>query len=362
MNDTPPEDMMNHEQWYYDQVGNKLASADLPAALALLERLVAAGSVRFDIHNDLGVLYQQTGNIDRAITSFRNAAALELSGTHALRNLATAYLTIGRIGEALSTLSLVARRDGPSPEINEIIGSILLELAPQPGEIDWLSPSIGEMRSQAARLLEDTARQAAEIRALSKTIVNQQSPQRQDPSSVTEACQRVASQYGVNPMIHDEDFIFHFFLDHPAFEDNPYEAVRRYFDSGACSTSNLRTIVFDRLGLPRTRPVRLLEFASGYGCVSRHLDRFRTDFDVVACDIHTAAIDFTERHLNIRTLLSKTVPEDIDPAPEFDVTSRQGLHGHGRGTPMGDEFRTQVQRRASRPGHQVCHPSAATCR
>lgn len=327
MNDTTPEDLLAREQWHYDQVGIDLEAGDREAALGRLERLAAAGSVRADIHNDLGILYQEGGDLERAIAAFRNAVTLEPAGTHALRNLAAAYLAVGRVGEALSALALVVKREGPSAELGEIVGAILGELAPQPGEIDWLSPDIVELRARAAELLEETARQGAEIRALKKVVAHQESPQLRGPS-VAEACQRIGAQYGVNPVVHDADFIFHFFAHHPGFRGIPYEAVRRYFDSGATSTAQLRSIVFDRLGVERKRPVRLLEFASGYGCVTRHLDRFRTDFDVVACDIHQAATEFIERQLGVRTLLSKTIPEDIVPAADFDVAFALSFFSH----------------------------------
>jgi len=327
MDDTLPEDLLRREQWFYDQAGIELESGNRPAALDLLERLVAAGSVRADIHNDLGILVQEAGEVERAIAIFRNAAALEPSGTHALRNLAAAYLATGRIGEALATLSLVIRREGPSAEINEIIASILAELGPQPGEIDWLSPAIGELREAATRLHEQTMRQAAELRTLEKKVATQQLAAQRGPSTA-EYCASIASLYGVSPQVHDEDFIFRFFVNHPGFAGNPYEAVRRYFDSGAVSTANLRSIVFDRLKFPRTSPARLLEFASGYGCVTRHLDRFRTDFDVVACDIHGAATDFIERRLGARTLLSKTVPEEVAAVAEYDVVFALSFFSH----------------------------------
>ncbi len=47
------------------------------------------------------------------------------------------------------------------------------------------------------------------------------------------------------------------------------------------------------------RPFDLLEFASGYGCVTRHFKNTMPNARVVASDIHPQAMDFVESHLAV---------------------------------------------------------------
>jgi hypothetical protein len=82
-------------------------------------------------------------------------------------------------------------------------------------------------------------------------------------------CNREAAQrHGVEAACHEKDFIYQFVVRRfRAIKP----AVDYYFDDGARSAGQLATII-DQLQIGK-QPVSLLEFASGYGCVTRHLKR-----------------------------------------------------------------------------------------
>jgi hypothetical protein len=78
-----------------------------------------------------------------------------------------------------------------------------------------------------------------------------------------------AQRWGVSPEIHPDDFILRFLFDHPSFMAKE-DAIQHYFDDGANSAQLLHRILTEICGLDGQR-VELLDFASGYGCVTRHL-------------------------------------------------------------------------------------------
>ena len=99
-----------------------------------------------------------------------------------------------------------------------------------------------------------------------------------------------AAQLNVSPKIHPEDFIFRFLIDNPTFPDQS-QAVRYYFEDGRRSADKLKEVL-PGLGIDVDKPFSLLEFASGYGCVTRQLANAMPAINVTACDIHTQATDF----------------------------------------------------------------------
>src|SRR5271168_1585527 len=85
-----------------------------------------------------------------------------------------------------------------------------------------------------------------------------------------------ARVHDVAPAFHPGDFMYWFCCHHPKLTVE--EAIRYYFWDGGRSAGNLASILGE-LGLPKMgRRVKLLEFASGYGCVTRHIKK-NPDFD-----------------------------------------------------------------------------------
>lgn len=120
-----------------------------------------------------------------------------------------------------------------------------------------------------------------------------------------------AQKWNVNPAIHARDFIYKFVMEHPEFTSKQ-DAIQYYFDDGANSAKRLRDLLTDVCRMNKETPFDLFEFASGYGCVSRHLATAMPACNVLACDIHQQAIDFLQDELGVKALLSASRPEDLN--------------------------------------------------
>ena len=122
--------------------------------------------------------------------------------------------------------------------------------------------------------------------------------------------------------IHPNDYLFRYIVDNPAVPDLN-SAIDYYFNDGKKSAYMLKSLCEEAFLRPR---VSLLEFASGYGRVTRNFDD--NYFDVTACDIHNEAIDFISNSFNIKAVLSKTVPEEFDVENNFDVVFALSFFSH----------------------------------
>ena len=73
---------------------------------------------------------------------------------------------------------------------------------------------------------------------------------------------QIAHSYNVNASIHPEDHIFQFIVTNPVFPSK--EAIDYYFKDGQNSAQILLNLITS-LYPPTGNPIKLLEFASGYG-------------------------------------------------------------------------------------------------
>ena len=131
-----------------------------------------------------------------------------------------------------------------------------------------------------------------------------------------------ASNYGVSSEIHEEDFIFKFLIEHPGFNADEHR-VMYYFNDGAKSAEKLYGLM-EKYGSWSNPSV--LEFASGYGCVSRHLT-MNEKIDLYSSDIHPQAIDFLTQ-MGVKAIQSAAVPENFAPRREFDVVFALSFFSH----------------------------------
>jgi hypothetical protein len=145
--------------------------------------------------------------------------------------------------------------------------------------------------------------------------------------SFDDLCREHASKWKVSAAVHEQDFIFHFILNHPRFF-TPDAAVKEYFDIGRKSAELLMTIVRDDLSIDVAAEKKLLEFASGYGAVTRHLHSVFPALDVTSSDIHQDANDFIATEMEVRTIPSSSVPESFDPAGEYDLAFALSFFSH----------------------------------
>ena len=123
-----------------------------------------------------------------------------------------------------------------------------------------------------------------------------------------------ASWVGVNCEIHPNDEIFRFFYNHP-LSKNP---LRDYFADG-WRTSYELMMVLEKIGKPLADCQSLLEFASGYGRLTRHLSRFPGSEKVHVSDLMPGSVDFITQKFGIHGFYSDSQPEKVQLPQQYDL-------------------------------------------
>ncbi|MCV7329643.1 hypothetical protein, partial [Mycobacterium cookii] len=131
---------------------------------------------------------------------------------------------------------------------------------------------------------------------------------------------------GVNPAIHENDFIFHFVDRRWAANGGRERAVKDYFQLGRYTADLTKTMITDVQKVYEVAqwdwaPRRLLDFASGYGCTARHMRHVFPDSVSATCDIHRDAVNFNQDVLGVESYISSPLPEQLK-LPQQDVISR----------------------------------------
>ena len=168
-----------------------------------------------------------------------------------------------------------------------------------------------------------------------------------DPADHAEDALDRARLHGVVPDIHIEDFIFQFLITHHAFASKK-DALHHYFSDGQKSCAKIMELISTFLEpAPVGRNISMLEFASGYGCVTRHLAK-QHGYDVTSCDIHPAAIAFITEKIGLDAQLSTHRPADFAVDEAYDVTFALSFFSHMPDATWGDWLAALL--RAVRPG------------
>lgn len=141
-------------------------------------------------------------------------------------------------------------------------------------------------------------------------------------------CKREAEKLGASPAVHSEDLIFQFLLDHPNFQSKADKAIAYYFQTGFDSTQKLNTILKTICRFDGAQRIQLLEFASGYGCVTRHIKNVIPFADTTSCDIHPQAMQFIDENFNTATVLSTAQPEDLILEQKYDAVFALSFFSH----------------------------------
>jgi len=105
------------------------------------------------------------------------------------------------------------------------------------------------------------------------------------------------------------------------------QGLASYFATGLAIARIYAQILRWRFGDP-PRPERLLDFASGYGRVTRHLLREIPPERVWVSEIHPGAVAFQERELRVHGLVSTSRAEDFDTPVRFDAILVTSLFTH----------------------------------
>jgi hypothetical protein len=136
-----------------------------------------------------------------------------------------------------------------------------------------------------------------------------------------------AERHGVEAEVHPKDFMYLHHVNYWFAKGQPLaDPINYYFQDGEYSATKLAGIVAS-LDYDPGRKVKLLEFASGYGCVSRNLKKL-TQFELVSCDIHRDAIDFLRSEIGVKAILSAHVPEQFAPPETYDVVFALSFFTH----------------------------------
>jgi glycosyltransferase involved in cell wall biosynthesis/ubiquinone/menaquinone biosynthesis C-methylase UbiE len=136
--------------------------------------------------------------------------------------------------------------------------------------------------------------------------------------------EKAASSFNVPHVVHTNDHIFNFVINHPGFQSDQ-DRINYYFRDGAKSAQQLNALLEEYM--PTDKKIHLLEFASGYGCVSRHLKKYQ-NIRLTACDIHADAVSFMESELGISTILSHSQPELLTLPEQYDIVFALSFFPH----------------------------------
>jgi SAM-dependent methyltransferase len=134
----------------------------------------------------------------------------------------------------------------------------------------------------------------------------------------------IATQMNVEPVISPDDMLFDF-LVRSVFPTDHSRAVQAYFSGGADCAQRFATLCREHL---ETEPTTILEFASGYGRVTRHTKTLFPNTQWTCSDVHQRAVDFTLGRLGVDAFLSPNRPEDWGFTRKFDVVFALSFFSH----------------------------------
>jgi SAM-dependent methyltransferase len=113
----------------------------------------------------------------------------------------------------------------------------------------------------------------------------------------------IEQELGIITALHPEDYMLRFSYHFCG------PGVDFYFRSGRTDAQHICQSIKELL--PNVSSPKVLEFASGYGRVSRHMQHIIPAMDLVACDIHPAAVEFVSDALGIKSIPSGPIPSDV---------------------------------------------------
>jgi SAM-dependent methyltransferase len=149
-----------------------------------------------------------------------------------------------------------------------------------------------------------------------------------DPAELEALLSEGAQPYGVVPAVHEDDFMWRYIFQSRHLP-TPESAVQYYLSDGAKSAQQLKDLIAQYVPSADSEGrYSLLEFACGYGMVSRHVTSVLGNVDLTCCDIHDNAINFIRERLGEHAVLSAHVPEDVVFNDSFDVVFALSFFSH----------------------------------
>jgi SAM-dependent methyltransferase len=141
-------------------------------------------------------------------------------------------------------------------------------------------------------------------------------------------CQDTPVCAGLNLDVDERDEMLGFFLDTTGRDRD--RSITMYFQSGLLLWESLRTVLAWRYGpLREARRIgKLLDFASGYGRVSRFVLSELPPERVWVADIYAEAVAFQVERFGVHGLVSTADPADFSCDERFDVILVSSLFTH----------------------------------
>lgn len=121
------------------------------------------------------------------------------------------------------------------------------------------------------------------------------------------------SALGASPALHSSDNLLAFIIEFSARSKaiGPSGGVAEYFENGKQDADRIRSVM-SRLNV--SNDSKILEFAAGYGRVSRHL----TDLNMTCADIHADAVEFLIKEIGVSAIKSNDDPDQFDLSETYD--------------------------------------------
>ena len=124
--------------------------------------------------------------------------------------------------------------------------------------------------------------------------------------------------------IHHSDEMFHYLT---ALYDGDWDkGLAAYFYSGLQAFTMTDQIVSWRFG--GFQSIEMLDFASGYGRVTRHLIGRIDPENLTVSDIMPEAVRFQEQTFGVRGVISSAQPDQLDLPDQYDVIQAISLFSH----------------------------------
>lgn len=109
------------------QSTSKEVMEDLTVVRNFYEKVLENDSTHYDALTNLGVIYQQTGDLERSLSFFKNAVKFYPQKARAYHNLGILNSIIGNLDEAVVNLNKAAELDSGNPNSIRQLGIIYLQ-------------------------------------------------------------------------------------------------------------------------------------------------------------------------------------------------------------------------------------------
>jgi SAM-dependent methyltransferase len=133
---------------------------------------------------------------------------------------------------------------------------------------------------------------------------------------------RLAEPFTPRYQVHEEDLLFDFILG----QFGQDAGIQGYFEGGRNDAA--RAMASLQKVHTTDSPLRVLEFASGYGRITRHSGTVFAGHSYTASDIHPQACEFIKTYLGVRSLESTTDPDSLPFDEKWDFIFVFSLFSH----------------------------------